>query len=412
MTMLKTLPALIGVALLGTLVASPAAHAQTDCENPREASGSFSEFTYRRLTRIQEDIAEEKYNDAIEGVRELLPKIKRNEYEQALVYQTEAFAWASQDDYRNAIPAFRKAIDLNALPQAQHEQMLNNLGQLYYAVEQKDEAIKYLLRYLDEACSEPSPDAYILIASIYVDKKQYAKALPFVDRAIRSKKDVPETWYQLKLAIHYEQKQFKPAAETLVKLISLHPIKEDYWKQLSGVFLEMKDDPESLAVLALAGRQGFLDTERELENLANVYLFLEIPYKAAEVLQQGMEQGIIQRDLDSLEKLGTAWQLARENAEALEAYTAAAPLASDGRIWFRLGQIYIDDENWTEAEKALKNALAKGVDDRGEVQLMIGVAAWNQGRTEEARQAFLAARNDSSTKSQAQAWLAHLAAEG
>uniref|UniRef100_UPI0032B1CE04 tetratricopeptide repeat protein n=1 Tax=uncultured Abyssibacter sp. TaxID=2320202 RepID=UPI0032B1CE04 len=101
-----------------------------------------------------------------------------------------------------------------------------------------------------------------------------------------------------------------------------------------------------------------------------------------------------------------------ENARAIDVFTKAAPLADDGRIWFKLGQIHVDDENWPKAEEALKNALAKGVDDRGETQLLIGVAAWNQGKTDQARSAFLAARNSSSTKSQAQAWLAHLAAEG
>jgi len=412
MAIQKTFAALCSGVLLCATVAPVVSHAAVDCENPREASGSLSEFTYRRLTRIQEDIAEEKYDDAVEGARKLLPKVERNDYEKALVYQTEAFAWASKEDYKNAIPAFVKSIELNALPQQQHEQMLNNVGQLYYAVEDRESALKYLKRYLDETCSEPAPDAYILIASIYVDRKQYSAALPYVDKAIRARKDVPETWYQLKLAIHYEQKQFKQAAEVLVTLIANHPIKEDYWKQLSGVFLEMKDDPESLAVLALAGRQGFLDTEREVENLANVYLFLEIPYKAAQILTDGMNAGIIDKNLESLEKLGTAWQLARENQQALDVFTEAAPLADDGRIWYRLGQIYVDDENWPKAEEALKNALAKGVDDRGETQLLIGVAAWNQGKTDQARSAFLAARNSSSTKSQAQAWLAHLAAEG
>jgi tetratricopeptide (TPR) repeat protein len=410
--MKKTLATLSLFALLPLAGMPSVAAAEVNCEEPREASGSLSEFTYRRLTRIQEDIAEEKYSDAIEGARKLLPKVERNDYEKALVYQTEAFAWASQEDYKNAIPAFVKAIDLNALPQQQHEQMLNNVGQLYYAVEDRDSALKYLKRYLDETCSDPAPDAYILIASIYVDRKQYRSALPYVDKAIRARKDVPETWYQLKLAIHYEQKQFKQAAEVLVTLIANHPIKEDYWKQLSGVFLEMKDDPESLAVLALAGRQGFLDTEREIENLANVYLFLEIPYKAAQVLTDGMNAGIVDKTLESLEKLGTAWQMARENAQALSVFAEAAPLAADGRIWHRLGQIYIDDENWPKAEEALKNALAKGVNDRGETQLLVGVAAWNQGKTDQARSAFLAARNDSATKSQAQAWLAHLATEG
>ena len=176
--------------------------------------------------------------------------------------------------------------------------------------------------------------------------------------------------------------------------------------------LEAGSKPELMAVLALAGRQGFLDTEREIENLANVYLFLEIPYKAAQVLTDGMNAGIVDKTLESLEKLGTAWQMARENAQALSVFTEAAPLAADGRIWHRLGQIYIDDENWPKAEEALKNALAKGVNDRGETQLLVGVAAWNQGKTDQARSAFLAARNDSATKSQAQAWLAHLATEG
>ena len=53
-------------------------------------------------------------------------------------------------------------------------------------------------------------------------------------------------------------------AEVLLRLISLVPAKEDYWKQLSSILFEIQKDKESLAVLALADRQGFLDTEGEL----------------------------------------------------------------------------------------------------------------------------------------------------
>lgn len=393
------------------LVPVGAASAATDCADPRKADGSMTEFTYRRLSRIQEDLGEGKLDEAIADARKLRERVEgRNKYEAALVYQTEAFAWSSKENYREAIKAFEAALALDALPQEPYEQMLQNVGQLYYAEDNYDQAIRYINRYLDETCSKPSADTYILLAGAYVEKKQYSRALPHVNKAIALKKTkVPESWYQLKLAIHYEQRQFKQASQVLVDLIAQYPIKEDYWKQLSGVFLEMKDDPESLAVLALAERQGFLDTGKEVENLANVYMFLDIPYKGAEVLEKGLQRGLLDRDLDTLEKLGSAWQLARENDKALEVLTEAAPKASDGRIWYKLGQIHVDDENWEAAESALRKALSAGIDDKGETNLLVGVSAWNQGKIDTAREFFRAAGNFRATRDQARAWLAHVA---
>ena len=61
-------------ALVLTLGATglPAVAQAADCENPRKASGSLSESTYRRMTRIQEDIGESKYADAIDQLDKLV----------------------------------------------------------------------------------------------------------------------------------------------------------------------------------------------------------------------------------------------------------------------------------------------------------------------------------------------------
>ncbi len=83
--MKKTLATLSLFALLPLAGMPSVAAAEVNCEEPREASGSLSEFTYRRLTRIQADIAEEKYSDAIEGARKLLPTVQRNDYDKAFV---------------------------------------------------------------------------------------------------------------------------------------------------------------------------------------------------------------------------------------------------------------------------------------------------------------------------------------
>ena len=156
----------------------------------------------------------------------------------------------------NAAKAFAKALALNALPQQQHEQLQFNLGQLYIVTGQHDEGIKTLQEYIASACTPPPPEAHIFLANALLEKKRFKEALPQIDLALAKAKEPKETWLQMKLAISYELKDYKACAEALVQLIGMAPTKPDYWKQLSSMFYEMKQDTEAVAVLALAERQG------------------------------------------------------------------------------------------------------------------------------------------------------------
>lgn len=408
----STLIAASAVLGLALLLPAPAAIA-ADCENPKKASGSLSESTYRRMTKIQEDIGDKKYGEAIEQLDKLIGRVKNNDYEFALVMQTYGFAYSAQEQYSKAAEAFQAAIDKDALPQEPQELMLFNIGQLYMAGEETEKGLKYLLQYVNTACGNVPPEAYILIANAYAEKKQYSRALPWVDKAIAAKgAKAPESWYQLKLAIHYEQRQFKSAAQVLVTLVSKYPIKEQYWKQLSGVFQEMKDDEEALAVMALAERQGFLDTEKELNNLANIYLFMDIPYKAAKVMDRAMAAGKMERNYENLKKLGTAWQLARVDDKAIEVLSQAAEAGRDGDMWMQIGQIYVGQEEWNKAIENLSKAVEQGATRSGEANLLLGVSHWNKGDKSRATAAFKKAQRFDKTKKQAATWLAHLSTQG
>ena len=394
------------------MLPAPAAQA-VDCENPKKASGSLSESTYRRMTKIQEDIGESKYREAIEQLDKLVGRVKNNDYEYALVMQTYGFAYSAQEQYSKAAEAFQAAIDKDALPQEPQELMLFNIGQLYLAGEQPDKGLKYLLQYVNTACSPVPPEAYILIANAYAEKKQFSKALPWIDKAIAGKgAKAPESWYQLKLASHYELRQFKSASQVLVTLISKYPVKEQYWKQLSGVFQELKDDDEALAVMALAERQGFLDTDKELQNLANIYLFMDIPFKAAGVMERGMDAGKIPRNYENLKKLGTAWQLARVDDKAIDILSKAAEAGRDGDMWMQIGQIYVGQEEWDKAIENLSKAVEQGASRAGEANLLLGVSHWNKGQKSRATEAFRKAQRFDKTKKQAATWLAHLSTQG
>ncbi|MEW6166373.1 MAG: CDC27 family protein [Pseudomonadota bacterium] len=392
----------------GVLFAAPAStvHAQAQ-KKERKATGTLSEATYRQLERIHDLIGKNKNAEALEKSQALLGRVS-NDYERAVVRQTMAFIYISQNNYKAAITAFEEALALEALPQQPYEQMLYNVAQLYFQDGQTDKAIERMEHYFREATTEPLADAHILLASAYADRKRFRDALPQVDKALQKVKEPKESWLQLKLALHYELKQFPQCAEVLLKLISLVPSKEDYWKQLSSILFEIKRDKESLAVLALADRQGFLDTETELRNLANIYLLLDIPYKAAQILERGLEQKILKADEKTLQLTADAWTMAREYDKAEVVLKRAASISGSGEIYYRLGQIYVEDERWQDALDVLSRAQNKGIRKMGDAAYLEGVAAFQSGNRQRAVESLRRAQRYDDSRSNASQWLAHI----
>ncbi len=390
-----------------TLVHAQASEPKAAPKKERKATGTLSEGAYRQLERIHDLIGKNKNDEALEKAKAMLERVG-NDYERAIVRQTMAFIYISQNNYKAAIAGFEEALKLEALPQQPYEQMIYNVAQLYFQDGQTDKAIQKLEQYFREASVKPPSDAYILMASAYSDRKRFADALPYVEKAIAETKEPKESWLQLKLALHYELKQFAQCAETLIRLVSLIPAKEDYWKQLSSILFEIKKDKESLAVLALADRQGFLDTEGEIRNLANIYLLLDIPYKAAQILERGVNQKILKSDEKTLSLLGDAWTMARDYGKAEAALNKAATVSDSGEISFRLGQIFVEDERWKEALEALSRAQSKGVKKMGEAAYLEGIAAFQSGNRNRARDALRRAQKYEETRNSAGQWLNHI----
>jgi hypothetical protein len=66
-------------------------------------------------------------------------------------------------------------------------------------------------------------------------------------------------------------------------------------------------------------------------------------------------------------------------------------------------------EEWEEAAATLRQALAKGkLADPGTVQLLLGIAYYNERKLPEARTWFAHAQQSGATREQAQTWLEHV----
>lgn len=376
------------------------AHAQT-----------MSELTYKRLSKIHELIGEEQYAEGLERLDKLVASVRRNAYEHAMVLQTYGFIWAQRGDYGKAASYFQQAIDLGALPDAQVEQMKYSLGQFHVAVEEYREGIKVLNAYIKSATTPVPPEAYVLLATAYAQLGQYRNALPPLSKAIAESKDPKEPWFQLKLAMHYELKDYSNSAKTLLEMVARFPVKKDYWKQLSGMFLELSKEQDALAILALAERQGMLEESKELVNLTNLFMFLDIPYKAGRTLQKAMKAGQVPATADNYELLANAWLSAKEFDLAINALEQAAKTTDDGELVLRLAYLYVEKEAWSKVIPTLEKARKLGVDKPGDTALLQGIAATELGDHDAAIKAFSVAMKYEDTKPQAAAWLQHAMGE-
>jgi len=386
------------------------------CGQDREVGAkALDELTYKDLNKVYELVGEEKYNEAYSSLRKMLDRAGKDDYLQAIIYQALAQVEWSRNNFDPALQYFEKAVQLNTLPNQAHFALMYQIAQLYYMKERYDDALNRLDMWFCTAPQEKiTSSAYVLQASIHTNNKDYANALKSIEKAISMDKDPKEQWYQLKLAAHYELEQFPQAAETLELIISRWPEKKTYWVQLTQTYYKLKQDDKALSVLALAYRKKLLDTQSDILFLSSLYSNANVPLKAADVLQKGIESGVVEGTDRHWALVADTWYAAEEMEKALVAYEKAGGAARTGEIDLRRGYILVDLERWTPAREALSSAISKGgLDERktGEAYLLRGMAEFNLGNFDSASADWGKASKYPKARDAARQWMNHLEEE-
>lgn len=402
------------LAALLWLAAPGALGAATDtCGGDRDVrQGTLDEVMWKQLNNVYEQVGEERYDDAYAGLQRLLARTGRDAYLQAILNQALAQVEWSRGNYDPALGYFEAAVELDALPDEAHYGLMYQIAQLYFMKERLDEALEKLELWFCKVPPEKvTSSAYVLKASIFAQKSNFPAMLEAIETAIAMDPAPKENWYVMKLAAHYELEQYPQAAETLELLISKWPDKKLYWTQLSQIYYRLKRDDRALAVLVLAYRRGMLDKQGDLTWLSSMYSNAELPYKAAEVLEQGIRDGIVQGDKNHWTMVADAWYAAEELEKSLGAYERAGQAAEDGGVDLRRAYILVDMERWSAALEALDRALEKGgLDERrtGEAYLMRGMAYFNLEQFDSASADWGRAARYETSKKAARQWIDHL----
>ncbi|MBM4242763.1 MAG: tetratricopeptide repeat protein [Deltaproteobacteria bacterium] len=404
---------LAAVLLAGTLLLDPSgARGQEGAPvKPKtKRVQAVSDWTFKRLNLAHEAIAASQFDEAMAKLDDLKDSPRLNDHEQALVWQSYGYVYGMQEKYEEATAAFEKSLAKDALPDSAQANVQFNVAQLYVLRERYADAVTVFRDWFTKT-PDPSSDAHYIYAIALFHTGDKEEALVHGRAAVERAKVPKEPWLQLVLAVYVENKQYGDATAALEALTAFYP-KKIYWQQLSAVHAEAGDFNKALAVSAIAYEQGVLTEDKELRQLAQLYLYNRIPYQAALVLEKGMAEGVIPETAETWQLLADAWVLARDRDKAEKPLEQAAARSANGELYFRLAQVQVDRENWAAARQSLARALEKGnLSDPGNAQLLLGIACASDSKWQEARQAFQAAASHEKTAAAATAWLTEVDAE-
>ncbi len=363
--------------------------------------------THSALAEIHKDMEEGKNTEALKKLSKLVSTDKIKDYDAAVVYQIMGFAENGLNNFKNAAEYFVKALSLNALPENVTHELQYSTAQLLIHIEKPKEGLAYLAKWFSNE-PQPKDDAHILAATAYYYTENYEQLIVHVEKALLLNKKPPLNWHELLLAGYYETKDYKSAANTLENIIVQYPEKTNYWLQLAGIYQQLNEDKKALALYELAYTKELLNKD-EIVQLAKSYLYLEMPFKAATLLEKEMAIGDIEPNKEMLSLLVDSWILAQENEKAKSVFKEIIKKFNADTARLRLGQLYLDSEEWKNAVEVLNIKLQS--DNKtliAKVNLLLGIAQYHSDNLSDATRAFTNSLSDASTEEQAKWWLEHL----
>ena len=379
---------------------------------------------YERLAEAQTLAEAKDYAGASAILNDMISedgKQALNSYELANVYNLHAFLSYANENYPQSLRYYEQVIAQPDIPLAMEINTRFTIAQLYFVQEKWQQGIDALLMWF-EMNEKPNAGAYVLLAQGYYQVKRYDMALDNVETAIamhEGEGKLPkEQWYNLARFLYFDKEDFDSALDVLNTLIIYYP-KKQYWVQASHLYGEKKDEPRQLALMEAAYEQGFLDRSSELVTMAYLYLNAEAPYYAGSVIQKGFADELVEDKSKNYELAGSAWAQAREVAKSIPMMEKAAAKSEEGELYVRLGNVYLDGDQFQKSADSIIKGLNKGgVKRPDQARLALGMAYFNLGDYDEARKAFRAAGKDGASRKEwqrsqqmAQQWIAYVTSE-
>tara|TARA_B100001564_G_C20668177_1_gene684817 strand:+ start:582 stop:1802 length:1221 start_codon:yes stop_codon:yes gene_type:complete len=378
------------------------------------AEDTVNQAVARYLTRIHKYMEEEDWENAERELMQTARRYFKNEdsYERALINQLYGQFYALQRDYKNAIPWFEKALAKSRLPFAADLQVTYSLSQCYFQTGRYKDVIKTLENYRVKASKRGqnmAPVQLMVLGIAYFQEADIFNAYTNISEANATATKLNEEWLQYEFALAVKLEKFDEAINVGQFLVFVNPEKKSYWKQLSGVYYGSESEELSLAGLELAYENDVLDKEKDYIDLARYFMYKELPIKAIDVLNDGININKVKKNRKNYEFLADAYFLAKDRVKGIDALIKAEALEKDADLSYKIARFAFENEDWSKAITYFSQAKKQGYEKYpGRLELLLGISYFEISNYEEA----LAFLNESlefdSSSSAAEGWISYI----
>lgn len=351
--------------------------------------------------------------DALAKAEEAAAVAGKTPYETYLVNEILGSLYVQTGNYAKGTAALEASLATGQMPPEQGKERIKQLAGIYYQSKNYPKAIEYAQRYTKEVA--PDPDMNVLVGQSYYLQKNYKQAAEILRATIKTQESArrnPEKqWLELLMSAEYELGNNDAMQATMEKLITLYPDPK-YWKDfvsLSERSLRGNTHNE-LDVLRLKQVSGLLATDREYTQFAEIALQEGLPGEAKLVLEKGNAAGVLGQPANK-EREGRLLALATKQAEAdvktLVQGVAEAQKQAKGDALVKFGEAYWSIGDNEKAVELISAGIAKGVDNKDDAQLRLGIAHISAGRRAQALEAFKTITPGTASEKIANLWKIH-----
>jgi len=361
---------------------------------------------FRLIEKAQELLAEEKYDEALQLLQTILDGEKFKPYEKAVAVQTSGYVYAAKEDYDATIAAFERAIQTGELPPRVVSDLTYGLAQLHLAKDRPRKSLQLIDEWFAGQEKEPGGEPFALKAQIHITLDELRAAEQAIRKALSKAEEPKQQWTRILLSVLLQEERYKEARPILEDAVLIWPGVKVFWEQLTAIYYEAEEEDLAFVARRAMHVQGMLRSSKELSSMAQLYLYHDVPIKAAEILQSGLDAKTIEPTEKNYELLARAYMGAREWEKSIAPLTRAAEMSDEGKFYAQLAQSHIQNENWKQAEAALAEALDKGgLDDEADNWLLLGIARTRLEKYDAAIKAFRKAGDDDDVAKDAFRWI-------
>jgi tetratricopeptide (TPR) repeat protein len=264
-----------------------------------------------------------------------------------------------------------------------HAPIWQNIGKICFDLKQYEKAGDCLLKAYEADNKKNSPALYHVAVS-YIMAGKEKKALPHLVYLSSGQAGPPKIeWLEAMLKVYMDLQLNEKTFELINRLLDKNGNHPRWWKILAQFYLQQNDYKNALAALTIHSYLTPVNRE-DMVLLGDLASTVGVPLKAGAYYKKALS--LSNRPAD-YEKLASAYLAAYKPAKAKQVLTMALEKKPESGLWFMMGQVLYQEENFDKAYHAFDQS-ARLDPGNGEAYLMMGYCALRIDRKDSARSAF------------------------